>query len=346
MAVIAITGAAGYLGSWVVAEALRLGHTVHGTVRDPDDLVKLTHLLQLQASHPGRLRLFASDLLREGSFDAACDSAEYLIHTASPYVRGGLKNPQAELIAPAVDGTRNVLRTASRCPSIRRVVLTSSIAAMAGSLQQVYAQPQHRLQESHWNTLSTPSNDPYGYAKTQAERAAWEVHDTQDRWSLVTINPGAIFGPSLSRRTDAESVKMVIQFVQGAFAAGVPDLQLGVVDVRDVAAAHVQAALNPAAAGRYLLVNQTCSLLELARIIRDSTATPPQKLPRRALPKWLIWLLAPAIGMSRHYVAANVGFATVMNGIRCVEDLQVRYTTVAQTLCDHIAQLHSDGLIA
>ncbi len=345
MGAIVVTGAAGYLGSWVVAEALRMGHAVHGTVRDLANHMKIGHLLELGQQYQGRLKLFEADLLREGSFDAAMENAEYIIHTASPYVRAKLEDPQAEIVDPAVEGTRNVLVSATRCESIRRIVVTSSIAAMTGSLQDTYSQPDGQLEESHWNPTSTLQNDPYSYAKTQAERTAWDLSRSQDRWDLVTINPGAIFGPSLSKRSDAESVKIMMQFIQGAFATGVPALHLGVVDVRDVAAAHVQAVLNPDAVGRYLLVNETQSLLRLADIIRDVIPKQQKNLPRRELPKWLIWLVAPAIGMSRYYVKTNVGFPVSFNAMRSVADLGVDYRSISTTLRDHIEQLQRDGLV-
>ena len=342
MATITITGAAGYLGSWVVAEALALGHQVHATVRDLADEAKTAHLRQLGARHPGQLHLFAADLLRAGSFDAALDGAGYLIHTASPYTRAALR----DVLRPAVDGTRNVLASANRCPTLRRVALTSSIVAMMSSLREAYAHPGHTLDESHWNTGSTADDEPYSYAKTCAERAAWDICLAQAQWQLVVLNPGAIFGPSLSRRSDAESVKMMQQFLKGAFAAGVPALHLGVVDVRDVAAAHVRAVLDPAAQGRYLLVAESCPLLRIGTTISDCCPAYRSKMPRRELPRWLIWLAAPAIGMRRDYVRDNVGFAALYNTARSRTGLGLSYRSIASTLGDHVEQLERDGLLA
>ncbi|MDQ1833878.1 NAD-dependent epimerase/dehydratase family protein [Massilia scottii] len=346
MATITVTGAAGYLGSWVVAEALALGHKVHATVRDLGDEAKTAHLLQLGARHPGQLHLFAADLLRDGSFDAALVQADYLIHTASPYTRAALRDVQRDMLGPAVDGTRNVLASAKRCPALRRVALTSSIMAMMSSLRDAYAHPGHMLDESHWNTGSTTDDEPYSYAKTCAERAAWDICGAQAQWQLVVLNPGAIFGPSLSRRSDAESVKMMQQFLKGSFAAGVPALHLGVVDVRDVAAAHVRAVLDPAAHGRYLLVAESCPLLRIGATISDRCPAFRARMPRRELPRWLVWLAAPAIGMRRDYVRDNVGFAAQYNTARSRTGLGLSYRSIASTLGDHVEQLERDGLLA
>ena len=141
MARVAVTGAAGYLASWVVKLLLEQGHTVHGTVRSLKDGRKLAHLQRLSATHPGRLALFEADLLGAQGFDAAMQGCSAVLHTASPYRLGASADPERELIAPAVVGTRHVLEAVNRTASVQRVVVTSSIAAMFNASLRPSAAP-------------------------------------------------------------------------------------------------------------------------------------------------------------------------------------------------------------
>ena len=235
MARVLVTGAAGYLASWIVKLLLEQGHTVHGTVRSLKDERKVAHLQRLAQAHPGQLMLFEADLLSAQGFDAAMQGCIAVLHTASPYKLGPSADPERELIAPAVTGTRHVLDAANRAASVERVVITSSIVAMFGDSDELQSRPGHVLNEKDINRTSTAQSNPYALSKTRAEALAWDLQARQKRWSLVSVHPGAIFGPSLSQRDDATSVQLLRQFLDGSFRQGVPQLWLGTVDVRDVA---------------------------------------------------------------------------------------------------------------
>ena len=342
---ILVTGAAGYVASWVVAQLLQAGHRVHGTVRSLSDTHKTQHLSALAAQFPGRLTLFAADLESPGSFDAAMQNCTHVIHVASPYFFEKPKDPMRQLVQPALEGTRNVLASVNRTASVQRVVLTSSVVALYNHACDLGADAQHTVQECDVNPNTDPHANPYAYSKTVAERAAWDLQGQQQRWDLVTIHPGAVFGPSLSRRVDASSVTMVIQFLKGAFRTGVPALELGLVDVRDVARAHVQAALLPQAKGRYIAVAHSMRLLEMARVMQLDGTGLANKLPRSEAPKWLMWLIGPLVGLQRSYVAHNVGYPLRFNNQRSQIELGLHYRSAGETLNDQIQQLLRDGLL-
>ncbi len=342
---ILVTGAAGYMASWVVAQLLDEGYTVHGTVRRFDDKEKIQHLLDLANRHPGRLALFEADLTKKGSFDAAMENCSAVIHIASPYFLEKPKDPEKQLVQPARDGTLNVLESVNKTESIERVVLTSSIVALYNDACDVGAEVNHTVQESDINPNKNIHHNTYAYSKTIAEQAAWELHGKQDRWELVTIHPGAIFGPSLSRRGDATSVNMMTQFLNGSFRTGVPKLWLGLVDVRDVASAHVKAALLPQASKRYIVVAESLRMLDIAKRMRPATFNIPDKLPRNEVPKALIWLIAPLVGLQRRYVARNVDFPVYFNNQRSQEELGINYRSATETLNDHCRQIVDDGLL-
>ncbi|MCI27978.1 cinnamoyl-CoA reductase 1-like, partial [Trifolium medium] len=126
---VCVTGASGYIASWIVRFLLHRGYTVKATVRDPNDPKKIDHLLKLDGAKE-RLKLFKANLLEEGSFDSVVEGCEGVFHTASPFYHD-VKDPHTELIDPALKGTLNVLNSCAKSPSLKRVVLTSSIAAVA-----------------------------------------------------------------------------------------------------------------------------------------------------------------------------------------------------------------------
>lgn len=342
---ILVTGAAGYLASWVVEQLLNKGCVVHATVRDLKDIPKIQHLLDLSGRFHGNLSLFEADLLAEGSFDRAMEGCAVVIHTASPYFLGKAKDPQQQLVAPALKGTLNVLASVNKTESVKRVVLTSSIVALYSDACDVGTSVNHTVQETDVNPNKDIRHSSYAYSKTVAEQAAWAEQKRQDRWELITIHPGAIFGPSFSKRTDATSIGMMIQFLNGSFRTGVPRLWLGVVDVRDVAAAHVQAALLPTAHGRYIIVAESLSLLEISKLMRVGEFGIKNKLPKGETSKALIWLIAPLVGMQRSFVARNVGCPLYFNNERSKLELNIRYHLPAETLNDHIRQIVADGLL-
>nr|GMD64740.1 cinnamoyl-CoA reductase 1-like [Ipomoea batatas] len=129
MKTVCVTGASGYIASWIVKFLLQRGYIVKATVRYPDDPKKTEHLLSLEGAKE-RLHLFKADLLEEGSFDSVVEGCEGVFHTASPFFHN-VTDPQAELIDPAVKGTLNVLGSCAKTPSVQKVVVTSSIAAVA-----------------------------------------------------------------------------------------------------------------------------------------------------------------------------------------------------------------------
>ncbi len=225
-----VTGATGYVAGWVVKRLLEEGLTVHGTVRDAGQTERLRYLHDLAEGTEGNLKLFSADLTRPGSFADAMAGCSTVFHIASPY-QLGVEDPQRDLIEPAVDGTRNVLDEVNRTASVNCVVLTSSCAAIYGDNIDLETTPNGVFTEEVWNTSSSLTHQPYSYSKTMAEKTAWEIHDAQDRWRLVVMNPPGIFGPGVRLHSGAESFKIMTQLGDGTMASGVPRIGLGIVDV-------------------------------------------------------------------------------------------------------------------
>ena len=162
--------------------------------------------------------------------------------------------------------------------------------------------------EKIWNITSSADHQPYPYSKMIAEREAWSISKEQKRWDLVVINPGWILGPSLSKRTDSQSIKTMIEFGNGTYYRfGVPEFWNGIVDVRDVAFSHIKAGFTPEASGRHILVSGEITLIDLADILRNNFGD-AYRFPRKKSPKFMVWLTGPMFGFSRKYISRNVGY--------------------------------------
>lgn len=332
-----VTGGTGYLGSWVVRGLLEAGATVHAAVRNPDDAAKVAHLEAAAQAGPGRLRLFAADLLQEGSYDRAMEGCAVVIHTASPFIRA-VSDPQRDLVTPALEGTRNVLGGVERTASVRRVVLTSSVAAMCGDAADLEDYPGRIVAEDSWNASSSLDHEPYSYSKTLAEKEAWRVAQGQERWRLTTIHPSFILGPALNASPTSDSFSIVQMILEGALGAGAPDIRLSAVDVREVAQAHIAAAFLPGAHGRYIVSAEDTDILSLARSLRPRFGR-ALRLPSRPLPGPLLLALAPRIGLTRRYVRRNAGCDYRVDAARSRRELGIRYRPVQESMEVMAAQM-------
>jgi len=339
-----VTGGTGYMASWIIKMLLEDGISVNATVRDPSNIQKVEHLNALAKATDGQLKLFKADLLDSGSFDEAMQGCELVIHTASPFFMTGIKNPQQELIRPAREGTRNVLESAKGNPTVKRVVLTSSVVAIFGDNADIALAPGGMFTEKEWNVTSSPEYQPYPYSKTIAEKEAWAIAREQDQWDLLTINPGWILGPSVSKRKDSMSINTMIQFGDGTFKTGVPELHNGIVDVRDVASAHIKAGYAPQASGRHIVVSGEATLLDIANILRKQFGN-DYPFPHRQAPKFLFWLISPMMGFTRKYVSRNVGIPVKFDNSYSKTDLGMSYIPVEQTVKEHFQQILDDGLL-
>lgn len=270
-----VTGASGFIASRIIEQLLAHGHRVRGTVRSLKKEKELAPLRGLPGA-PERLELVEADLLTDSAFDEAARGMDAVLHTASPYVLDA-KDPQADLVDPAVKGTRNVLGSAARAGSVRRVIVTSSMAAITDEPES-----DHVLTEADWNTRSSLDRNPYYFSKTLAERAAWEfVEKEKPGFDLVVINPFLVIGPALSPAINTSN-QMFIDLLKGTYP-GVMNLTWGFVDVRDVADAHVRALENPQARGRYITAGETIAMRDVVDLLVKNGWGKGHKLPKVGL---------------------------------------------------------------
>lgn len=329
-----VTGGTGYLGSWIVKNLLEKGYDVQLPVRDKFKTFKYDNLINLASSAAGSLTIWEADLLKEGSYMEPMKDCEIVFHTASPF-KLNVKDPQKELIDPALIGTKNVLSSVNKTQSVKRLVLTSSVAAIYGDNIDMADQGLKQFDESHFNSSSSLHHQPYSFSKTQAEKTAWEMVNIQKRWDLVVINPGFIMGPVLSKSSSSESIIFMKDIIEGKFSVGAPNLSIGYVDVRDVALAHILVAERQKANGRHILVNETYKVFQVTNIVKDLFGK-MFSLPKSEAPKWLMVLIGPLFGVTRKFIKRNVGYPIAFNNSKSKKELGMRYTPMKTTIKDMI----------
>jgi dihydroflavonol-4-reductase len=286
-----VTGGSGFIGVHCILQLLNAGYRVRTTVRTLAREADVRAMLKVGGVEPGdQLSVVAADLSADAGWAEGVSGCDCVLHVASPFPAGRPRH-EDELIVPARDGALRVLR-AAREAAVRRVVLTSSFAAIGYGPQQL----DRPLTEENWTDPSTPGLSAYVKSKTLAERAAWDfVSREGGALQLAVINPVAVLGPILGADTST-SIELVQRLMNGAMP-GVPQLSFGLVDVRDVADLHLRAMIHPDAAGeRFMAIAEDfVSMQEIARILKARMGESAARVPTRVLPNWLVRLAARVI---------------------------------------------------
>ena len=341
-----VTGANGYVASWVVKRLLDDGMTVHAAVRNPNNKEKMAHLIKAADESKGTIKFFATDLLQPGSYKEAMEGCELIYHTASPF-KTDVKDPQKELIEPAVNGTENVLNSAKEVSSVKRVIVTSSCAAIYTDAIDSVNAPGGKLTEDIWNTTASLDYQPYSLSKTLAEKKAWDIQKSQSNWDLVTINMCLVLGPDLNpQKTTTESMSILKMLGDGQMKMGAPKIGAGVVDVRDVAEAHFRAGFTPAAKGRYITAAHNTDFLEMGKTLIPKYGD-KYPLPKKALPKWLLMLVGPMANklFTRRFIKNNVNIPWNADNSKIKNELGMSFRPLRETMEDSFQVLIDENIL-
>ena len=338
MTTVCVTGASGFVGSRIVADLLEKGVTVRATVRDPSNTEKYGFLQDLPGAQ-GKLTLHAGKLLEAGSFDEAMTGCDYAIHTASPYALD-VKDPQRDLVDPAVEGTENVLKSAQKA-GVKRVVVTSSMAAITDEPDS-----DRVLTEEDWNEKSSLERNPYYLSKAEAERAAWKFNEAHDDLEVITINPYLVIGPSLTPSLNTSN-KVFVDILGGEYP-GVMSITWGIVDVRDVSQAHIKAMENDEAAGRFICVDHTVGMDEVVALLKEKGYGEGYKLPKFDMAckagDFAVRLLSYfQPGGTGSYLRTHIGRVPQFDCTKSKESLGLKYTPVEKTILDTVEDLERWG---
>lgn len=321
-----VTGISGYLGLHVAKALLERGHRVRGTIRNRS---KESSVREALSDPAGMLSFAVCDLTSDSGWAEAFDGVDALIHVASPFILREPKDEQ-EYLRPAVEGTRRVMRFALDA-GVMTSVVTSTYLTMAGHMFAGTFGP-----EDH-TPLGDPSINAYIRSKVAAEEALWDfVTSEAPDMSVSTIHPGAILGPPLGSDSAGTSVSTIRGMITGS-VPGIPPISVPMVDVRDVALAHVAALENPSANGQRFAAShaEPIRYLEVAKILRAAGYT---KVPSREIPQGLIRALAP-VNRELRSMKAFLGKSVYADTSNTTKDLHWKPRPIEQTVLDTAAAL-------
>lgn len=337
-----VTGANGYIGSHVVKLLLERGYFVRATVRDVRNDKKTAHLLDMDPG--GRLQLFSADLLKEGSFDASCEGADFVFHIAAP-VMIGHPNPQKAIVEPAVSGMKNIISAVEKSSdTIKNFVMTSSVEVVCSPKK---AKTGHRFTAEDWNE-DADINQPYPYAKRLSEEVAVELFkkDSLKHIRLSRICPALVTGPVLSPHVLPLSL-IPVEGMGSGYYPFVPDLYQSVTDVRNVAEAHVNCVeIKDREHDRYIIAGELLSFVGMNRLCLQDKRTghlpwSQTLVPNIGLYLSVIWDERISVG----WLKDNLGVEYLLNSSPSVDELEIDYISAQDSLVDSVLSLQKHGLM-
>lgn len=274
-----VTGGSGYIGGFVIRQLISEGWTVNTTIRS---LAREAEVRRWLAVPDEKLRFFAADLLSDAGWAEAVAGCSHVAHVASPLPTGAVRH-EDDLIKPAREGALRALHFA-KAAGVRRVVMTSSVAAIAYG----HGRKSATYSEADWTNVDGPQVHAYAKSKTLAERAARDwIAAEGDGMEYVSVNPAAVLGPVMSADFSG-SIEIITRLLTGSLP-GLPDFGFGVVDVRDVADLHVRALTAEGINGeRFIASGPFMMMKDVAAVLRDRLGPEARKVPRRGLPDFVL----------------------------------------------------------
>ena len=278
-----VTGASGYIAGFVVKALIADGWSVRGTIRS---LAKADAVRTSLGVTAEQLPLFAADLTSDAGWAEAAADCDYVQHIASPLPSAAARTDD-DLIVPARDGALRAI-TAAHAAGAKRVVMTSSVAAMYYGMTGA----SRTYSEADWSDLNSPSTNAYAKSKTIAERSARDwVAGHGGGMEYCTINPALVLGPVLGNDFSG-SLAVVTKMLNGELP-GLPRIGFGICDVRDIAAAHVAAMTLPGMNGeRFLCSGEYLWMTDVAGILKSRLADAAKRVPTMKLPDFVVRLSA------------------------------------------------------
>nr|AQL59240.1 dihydroflavonol 4-reductase [Delphinium chefoense] len=261
---VCVTGAAGLIDGWFVMRLLERGYLVRATVRNPDNLKKLRHLLELPNAK-SKLTLWKADLTEDGSYDDAIKGCTGVFHVATP-MDFESKDPENEVIKPTIEGMLGIMKSCVKAKSVRRLVFTSS----AGTVN-VEEHQQAEYDENSWTDVEfcrtrKMTGWMYFVSKTLAEKAAWEFAQ-QNNIDFISIIPTLVVGPFLMPSMPPSLITALSPITGNQSHYSILK-QIQLVHLDDLCNAHIYLFEHPESNGRYICSSHDATITDVANLLR------------------------------------------------------------------------------
>ncbi|XP_013792300.1 putative uncharacterized oxidoreductase YDR541C [Limulus polyphemus] len=337
-----VTGASGYIALHIIRLLLKEGYRVRGTVRSIGNEAKVKHVKEVYPNSRYPIELVEADLSMDDGWIRAVQDCEFVMHVASPFPNIPPKE-NSDLMVPAVEGTKRVLKACAKAGTVKRVILTSSISAVHGESSvensQIY-------DEQDWSNLDSSDLDTYARSKTVAEKVAWEFVEelpTENKFELTVINPGLVIGPVLSNNIGT-SVKLIVRLMNMSSPL-IPGLNFYICDVRDVALAHIRAMTIPEAAGqRHIVGSGSLWMRDIAYILQKEFSPQGYWVFTLSAPYLVFWLVS-FIDQSVNLILSRIGNVYKFSNERMKNVLGIKPKCMEGTILETAYSLIEHGVI-
>lgn len=329
-----VTGASGFIGLHCIAQLLKAGYQVRGSLRSRARESEIRNALSKVVNAENRLEICELDLLKDDGWDEAVSGCDYVMHVASPLLDREPKD-QDEIIRPAHEGLMRAIKSSVK-NKVKRFVMTSSFSAIG------YGHVKDVFDESHW-TDTTQKIGAYNKSKAIAEKAMWDYLDSlkdEEKIEAVAINPTLVIGASLSDDVGTSNI-FLQKMLDGSYPV-VPKVHFGYVTVKDTAKAHVAAMTHPHASGKRFILAERCMwLYEVNEILRKHGY---RKAPIRQAPNLLMKFLA-LFNNEASAIAGFVGKTKYTNSENAKNILNFNFENVEIGILEIAQQLETLGVI-
>jgi dihydroflavonol-4-reductase len=336
---VVVTGGSGYIASFCIAELLGDRWRVRATLRNLARADEVRSSIGKISSNAETIEFASADLNSDAGWAEALAGADYVLHIASPVVSLNPKSDE-DIIRPARDGAVRVLK-AARGAGVKRVVMTSSIAAIAYG-RTMRAEP---FTERHWTDATNPKDTTaYERSKTIAERAAWTFQKTDGgALELVTVNPALVLGPVLG--ADFSPSLEAIRKLLDRSVPALPNMGFSIVDVRDVARLHVLAMTAPGVNGeRFIASAGFYWIKDIARMLKREMGEEARDVPSISIPDFVVRLFAIFDPTLRGRLF-ELGKQRLVSSDKARQMLGWSTRPVRDTIVDAARSLKSQGLV-
>lgn len=336
-----VTGASGFIATHLIQQLLQRGkERVRGTVRSLKNESKNTVLRSIVQNPKYELELVEADLSNEESWQTAVQGCTYVYHVASPFPVG-VPADENEIIQPAVNGTISVLKAVVAAGGVKRVVITSSIAAITG------LEPNASYSEKDW-APTTGNIGAYQKSKALAEKAAWDFVsklEEKDKFELSVVNPALVIGPLLTESGKTSTSMLTVLKLLNSEVPALVDVNFNFVDVRDVAAGHIAAMeTKEAVDNRHILVSSVLSMKEMSEIISNEFRPQGYRIPSFVMPKFGVWVYK-AFDPAVRQVYPMIGRKTVYSNERMTQVLGIQPKDPMESIIDACYSLIEIGVV-
>ncbi|XP_061350717.1 dihydroflavonol 4-reductase-like [Gastrolobium bilobum] len=263
--IVCVTGAGGFIGSWLVMRLLERGYTVRATVRDPANMKKVKPLLELPGAKT-HLSLWKADLAQEGSFDEAIKGCTGVFHLATP-MDFESKDPENEVIKPAINGMLDLMKACLKAKTVRRVVFTSSAGTVSVTEHQKPVFDENCWSDVEFGLRVKMTGWMYFVSKTLAEKEAWKFAK-ENNMDFISIIPTLVVGPFLTSIMPP-SLITALSPITGNEAHYSIMKQGHFVHIDDLCLAHIFLFEHPKAGGRYICSAYDANIHDIAKLLKE-----------------------------------------------------------------------------